>query len=78
MSQFEPLNHDGLLDLIPDGAEGYLGQKLVVGSDTLDLSRVPFTVEPEDGLTLEAGADVTDTALHVPTSYERIQVRDRV
>ena len=57
MSQFEPLNHDGLLDLIPDGAEGYLGQKLVVGSDTLDLSRVPFTVEPEDGLTLEAGAD---------------------
>ncbi len=57
MSQFEPLNHDGLLDLIPDGVEGYLGQKLVVGSDTLDLSRVPFTVEPEDGLTLEAGAD---------------------
>ena len=57
MSQFEPLNHDGLLDLIPDGAEGYLGQKLVVGSDTLDLSRVPFTVEPEDGLALEAGAD---------------------
>jgi YidC/Oxa1 family membrane protein insertase len=57
MSQFEPLNHDGLLDLVPDGAEGYLGQKLVVGSDTLDLSRVPFTVEPEDGLALEAGAD---------------------
>ena len=57
MSQFEALNHDGLVDLIPDGAEGYLGQKLVVGSDTLDLSRVPFTVEPEDGLALEAGAD---------------------
>ena len=57
MSQFEPLNHDGLLDLIPAGAEGYLGQKLVVGSDTLDLSRVPFTVEPEGGLVLEAGED---------------------
>ena len=57
MSQFEALNQDGLVDLIPDGAEGYLGQKLVVGSDTLDLSRVPFTVEPEDGLALEAGAD---------------------
>ena len=57
MSQFEPLNHDGLLDLIPAGAEGYLGQKLVVGSDTLDLSRVPFTVEPEGGLALEAGED---------------------
>ena len=56
MSQFEALNQDGLVDLIPDGAEGYLGQKLVVGSDTLDLSRVPFTVEPEDGLVLEAGA----------------------
>ena len=57
MSQVEALNQDGLVDLIPDGAEGYLGQKLVVGSDTLDLSRVPFTVEPEDGLALEAGAD---------------------
>ncbi len=57
MSQFEPLNHDGLLDLIPAGAEGYLGQKLVVGSDTLDLSRVPFAVEPEGGLALEAGED---------------------
>ena len=57
MSQFEALNQDGLVDLIPDGTEGYLGQKLVVGSDTLDLSRVPFTVEPEDGLALEAGAD---------------------
>ena len=57
MSQFEALNQGGLVDLIPDGAEGYLGQKLVVGSDTLDLSRVPFTVEPEDGLALEAGAD---------------------
>ena len=57
MTQFEPLNHDGLLDLIPAGAEGYLGQKLVVGSDTLDLSRVPFTVEPEGGLALEAGED---------------------
>ena len=57
MSQFEPLNHDGLLDLIPAGAEGYLGQKLVVGSDTLDLSSVPFTVEPEGGLVLEAGED---------------------
>ena len=56
MSQFEALNQGGLVDLIPDGAEGYLGQKLVVGSDTLDLSRVPFTVEPEDGLVLEAGA----------------------
>ena len=58
MSQFEPLNHDGLLDLIPAGAEGYLGQKLVVGSDTLDLASVPFTVEPEGGLGLEAGEDV--------------------
>ena len=57
MSQFEPLNHDGLLDLIPAGAEGYLGQKLVVGADTLDLSSVPFTVEPEGGLVLEAGEE---------------------
>ncbi len=75
MSQFEPLNHDGLLDLIPAGAEGYLGQKLVVGSDTLDLSSVPFTVEPEGGLVLEAGEDAQSlrfTYQH-PTSAFRFE-----
>ena len=55
LSQFAALNREGPVELVPDGADGYLGQKLVVGSDTVDLSRVPFKVEPEAGLTLEAG-----------------------
>ena len=53
--QFAALNRDGPVNLVPDDADGYLGQKLVVGSDTIDLSRVPFSVEPEGGLRLEAG-----------------------
>jgi YidC/Oxa1 family membrane protein insertase len=55
MSQFEDLNHSGIVDLIPEGAEGYFGQKLVVGGDTVDLGSVPFQVEPEGGLTLTEG-----------------------
>ncbi|MGY8776562.1 MAG: hypothetical protein ACKVIN_00425, partial [Longimicrobiales bacterium] len=34
--EFEALNRDGPVELIPDGSGGYLGQKLVVGSDTVD------------------------------------------
>ena len=52
MTQFDALNRDGLVDLVPEGSEGYFGQKLVVGSDTVDLSRQLFRVEPEGGLDL--------------------------
>ena len=31
MTQFDALNRDGLVDLVPEGSEGYFGQKLVVG-----------------------------------------------
>jgi len=55
MAQFEALNREGLVDLIPDGVDGYFGHRVVVGQDTLDLSRVPFTVTPEEGLTIEEG-----------------------
>ncbi len=55
MSQFEDLNHEGIVDLIPQGADGYFGQKLLVGNDTVDLGSVPFEVEPEGGLTLTEG-----------------------
>jgi YidC/Oxa1 family membrane protein insertase len=55
MSQFEDLNHEGVVDLIPEGANGYFGQKLLVGSDTVDLGSVRFQVEPEGGLTLTEG-----------------------
>jgi len=52
MTQFDALNRDGLVDLVLAGSEGYFGQKLVVGSETVDLSRVAFRVEPEGGLDL--------------------------
>jgi YidC/Oxa1 family membrane protein insertase len=53
--QFEALNREGLVDLVPEGADGYLGQKLVVGVDTVDLSRVVFDVEPAAGFDLSEG-----------------------
>jgi YidC/Oxa1 family membrane protein insertase len=56
MSEFEALNREGVVDLVQEESAGYWGQKLLVGTDTVDLSRVPFTVEPADGLTVSAGA----------------------
>jgi YidC/Oxa1 family membrane protein insertase len=52
---FAALNRDGPVEIVPDGAGSYLGHKLVVGNDTLDLSGVPFRVEPESGLRLSEG-----------------------
>lgn len=54
MTQFPALNHGGLVELVPEDAGGYLGQKLVVGADTIDLTAVPYEVEPADGLRLAA------------------------
>jgi YidC/Oxa1 family membrane protein insertase len=55
LRQFQALNHGGRVDLVPEQADGYLSHKLVVGSDTVDVSRVPFRVEPEEGLELTSG-----------------------
>jgi YidC/Oxa1 family membrane protein insertase len=55
MLRFEALNREGLVDLVPEGAGGYLGQRLLVGSDTVDMSRVPFRVDPAAGLILAQG-----------------------
>lgn len=55
MLRFQALNKEGVVDLIPQGVDGYFGHRVVVGTDTLDLSRVPFTVSPEEGLTIEDG-----------------------
>ncbi len=55
MTRFDALNREGLVDLIPEGVDGYFEHRLVVGRDTLDLSRVPYVVEPADGITLEEG-----------------------
>jgi YidC/Oxa1 family membrane protein insertase len=54
--QFGALNHDGPVEVVPAEAGGYLGQRLVVGADTVDLSNVPFRVEPEGGLLLREGS----------------------
>jgi YidC/Oxa1 family membrane protein insertase len=53
--QFEALNRNGPVEIVPDGADGYLSHRLVVGNDTLDLRGVPFRVEPEGGLRLGEG-----------------------
>lgn len=53
--RFQALNRGGSVELIPDGANGYLGQKIVVGADTLDLSGARFSVEPQGGITLSEG-----------------------
>src|SRR5690606_8576250 len=50
--QFEALNREGVVELVPEGLDGYFGHRLVVGADTVDLTGVPYRVEPEDGLTL--------------------------
>ncbi len=55
MLHFKALNREGLVDLLPEGAGAYLGQRLLVGSDTVDMSRVPFRADPGAGLTLSEG-----------------------
>ena len=76
LPQFRALNDDGVVDLVPVGATGYLGQELVVGADTVDLSRAPFEVEPVDGLTLAEGgpAEALRFVYQHPTSALRFEV----
>jgi YidC/Oxa1 family membrane protein insertase len=70
MSEYEALNKEGLVDLVPEEAHGYLGNKLLVGSDTVDLTGVPFSVEPEDGFTMstQSGARTLRFVYEHPTS----------
>lgn len=53
--EFGAINRGGPVQVVPDGATPYLGSKVVVGQDTVDLSGVAFTVEPEEGLRLNSG-----------------------
>ena len=75
MTRFAALNRGGVVDLIPEGSEGYLGQKLVVGRDTVDLTGVSYRVEPEGGLRLsESGGPRTLTFVYEhPTSDFRFE-----
>jgi len=74
---FRALNRDGVVELIPTGAQGYLGQRLVVGADTVDLRRAAFSVSPEGGLRLtEGGAPQTLTFTYQhPTESFRFEVQ---
>ena len=76
MSDFESFRRDGVVDLVPEGSGGYLGQKLVIGSDTLDLTDVPFEIEPAGGLLLsKAGDPETLTFVYRdPTSPLRFEI----
>jgi len=72
MRRFQALNHGGVVDLIPEGVGGYLGQKLVVGRDTVDLGGLPFEVSPADGLRLQEGegpAELRFVYQHPTTSF---------
>jgi len=70
LPQFMTLNREDderPVDLVPEGAPAWLGQKLLVGRDTVDLSRAPFEVEPADGVTLtEGGGSRTLTFVYQP------------
>src|SRR5690606_29391762 len=52
LPQFEALNREGVVELVPEELPGYFGHRLVVGADTIDLTRAPFEVEPAEGFTL--------------------------
>lgn len=54
MLRFRSLNREGVVDLIPEGASGYLGQRILVGNDTVDLTRVAFQPDPFGGLILSS------------------------
>ena len=45
----------GPLDLVTAGSMGLLGQRIVVGTDTLDLAGAAFEVEPAGGVTVQEG-----------------------
>jgi len=74
--QFEALNQEGPVEVVAEGSDGYLGQKLVVGSDTVDLTNVPFRVEPEGGLVLREGgrAETLRFVYEHPTSPFRFDI----
>ncbi len=55
LTQFQSFTHTGAVELVPEESGGILGQKIVLGSDTLDLSSLAFEVAPEAGVTLQEG-----------------------
>jgi len=76
MLQFQDLNRGGLVELMPEGAEGFLGQRLVVGQDTVDLRHLPFEVTPADGLRVEEGSEAQELRFvyQHPTAPFRVEI----
>lgn len=79
MLEFQRLDKEGaegVVDLVPDSAAGYLGQRLLVGNDTINLARVPFEVEPAGGLKLseDSGEQTLRFVYQHPTSPFRFEV----
>jgi YidC/Oxa1 family membrane protein insertase len=76
MTQFRSFTRDGVVDLIPEEAGGYLGQRLVVGQDTVDLRRVPFEVVGPDRVTLTEGCghETIGFLYQHPTQPFRIEI----
>ncbi len=76
MLRFESFQHEGPVNLLPAGADGYLGHKIAVGQDTVDLTGVPFQVEPAEGLVLgeDAGPDTLRFVYQHPTQPFRFEV----
>jgi YidC/Oxa1 family membrane protein insertase len=72
---FRSLRHDGVVNLVPEGSDGFLSQRVVVGNDTIDLRRVPYRVEPEGGLTLADG-DGPETLrfIYEPPTGVRVEI----
>jgi YidC/Oxa1 family membrane protein insertase len=54
---FRSFTREGPVELVEAGTPGFLGSRIVVDADTVDLRGVPFQVSPEGGLVLEAGGE---------------------
>ncbi len=76
MSKFKSFTRSGSVELVPPGAQPYFAQRLVVGKDTVDLSRQRFTVEPSGGLTLTeaSGPQTLRFVYQHPTSPFRFEI----
>lgn len=77
LNGFESFAQEGDVELVPADVRGFLGSRMVVDADTLDLSELPFSVTPADGLRLsETGnAQTLSFRYEHPTSDFFVEVR---
>jgi YidC/Oxa1 family membrane protein insertase len=74
---FRSFTREGPVELIPEESLGWLGSRVVVGADTVDLRGMVFEVEPADGLRLVEGGEtqtLTFRYLH-PSQGWSVEVR---